>query len=152
MIAVPHTNLHPLTARWAQQHSARLFPLDPQDMEAYWRLLLVLWTVPGDLLVVEHDMIPAKGVTEAMTACKRPWCVSPYPVASTVVHESLGCTRFAARLKVRHPELMAALGKIGGDGLPAKDWRRLDVRLAALLRAYGYRAHQHRKSTHLHEY
>lgn len=152
MIAVPFTDLHPLTAAWAAKHGATLFPVDPEAMDGYWTLLATLWTLPGDLLVVEHDMIPAEGVTDAMTACPQPWCASPYPVASTMVYESLGCTRFSASLKDAHPNLMDRLGEIGGDGLPAKDWRRLDVRLAELLRRDGYRVHTHQPSTHLHNY
>ena len=149
MIAVPSPTLHPLTASWAAEHGATLCHVDRPD--GYWEALAVLWTIPGDLVVVEHDMLPAPGVTETMAACRRPWCTSPYRVEAGMARESLGCTRFAARLKTRHPNLMGRLGEIG-DELPAKDWRRLDVRLARLLRDLGYRAHTHRLSAHLHNY
>ena len=163
MIVVPYVPgmLNPLTRRWCfDGHHALISQLDVNDQSAYWWLLDWLWTrAPRgywdpDLVIVEQDMLPAPGVVEDMLRCRRPWCTSPYPVTElgTIVSESLGCVKFAGRLRERHPDLMQRLGEVGGDGLPAKDWRRLDVRLAGLLRGLGYRAHTHRRSRHLHEY
>lgn len=143
--------LQDATAAWAEKHGARLAWLEP-DPEAYWRLLAGQWTEPGDLILIEHDIVPADGVTDAMAACGRPWCTSPYRIAHSYLTEGLGCVKLAARLKHRHPDLMHRLGQVTGDGLPAKDWHRLDVRLAALLRGLGYAPHAHRRSTHLHDY
>lgn len=139
------------TRAWADRNAADITWLDP-DPESYWRLLAAEWATPGDLLIVEHDMLPAPGVTEAMTACLRPWCCSPYRIAHSWLDEGLGCVKLAARLKDRHPDLMARLGEVTGDGLPARDWHRLDVRLARLLRDLGYAPHRHRRSVHLHDY
>jgi hypothetical protein len=139
------------TRAWAEANGARIAWLDP-DPEAYWRLLTAEWAAPGDLLLVEHDVEPADGVTEAMTACPRPWCSSPYRIAHSWLAEGLGCVRLAARLKARHPDLMARLGEVTGDGLPPRDWHRLDTRLSRLLREAGYRPHTHRRSLHLHDY
>lgn len=153
MIVVPHTDLlRPATARWAAANGARLCPVDPADPAAYWRLLHRLWTAPGDLTVVEHDVVPAAGVVAAMTGCARPWCVSPYPLQAGWATQALGCTRLAGRLKTRHPDLIGRAGDIADHDVAAKDWRRLDVRLAGLLRGLGYRPHRHRRSTHLHNY
>jgi hypothetical protein len=144
--------LHDQTRAWADRHAADVAWLDPDD-EAYWRLLHAEWAVPGDLLLVEHDMLPAPGVTGAMTACPRPWCSSPYQIANGHwLADGLGCVKLAARLKTRHPDLTARLGAMDGDGLPARNWRRLDTRLSALLRSLGYRPHAHRRSLHLHDY
>lgn len=139
------------TRAWAEAHGARI-AIHEADDEAYWRLLRELWAEPGDLILIEHDIVPADGVTETMGACPRPWCSSPYRIAHTWLAEGLGCTRFASRLKDRHPDLMDRLGEIGGDGMPPRDWHRLDTRLARLLLDLGYRPHPHRRSAHLHDY
>jgi hypothetical protein len=144
--------LKPETRAWADRHGADVTWLD-RDVEAYWRFLSAEWAVPGDLLLIEHDMIPAPGVTTQMECCPRPWCSSPYRIENgTWLPDGLGCLKLAGRLKERHPELMERLGEMTGDGLPVKDWRRLDVRLSQLLRSLGYRPHLHRRSVHLHDY
>lgn len=171
MIIVPYVpgGLHPATAQWmkqAHEHRPAGFTqlelgftaeLDPDDPAAYWRLLADIWEgLPpkSNLTIVEQDIVPAPHVIAGMYYCRRPWCVSPYPITEQQVlaRESLGCTKFAARLHQRHPDLMRRLGEMDGDGLPAKDWRRLDVRLAKLLRSLGYAPHQHRRSQHMHDY
>ena len=151
VVAAVEGFLKPETRAWAGRHAADVAWLD-RDAEAYWRLLDREWHVPGDLLLVEHDILPAPGVTEAMEACPRPWCSSPYRIEHTWLPDGLGCIRLAARLKERYPDLMARLGEMTGDGLPPKDWHRLDVRLSQLLRSLGYRPHLHRRSLHLHDY
>ena len=151
VVAAVEGFLKPETRAWADRHAADVAWLD-RDAEAYWRLLDREWRVPGDLVLVEHDVLPAPGVTTAMGACPRPWCSSPIRIEHTWLPDGLGCVRLAARLKERHPDLMTRLGEITGDGLPPKDWHRLDVRLSQLLRSLGYRPHLHRRSLHLHDY
>lgn len=151
VVAAAPGMLQEATCAWAERHNARIVYLDA-DSESYYRMLSEEWRQPGDLLLVEHDIVPADGVTDNMTACPRPWCSSPYRIAHTWLDEGLGCIKLAARLKQRHPDLMQRLGEIAGDGLPAKDWHRLDVRLARLLRNHGYAPHAHRRSLHLHDY
>jgi hypothetical protein len=124
---------------------------------AYWRFLADDWDIGRrfntDTVIVEQDIVPAPGVVERMLACRRPWCASPYVIgAGTVLADGLGCTKFAARLKTRHPDLMEQVGRIDDDGLPAKNWRRLDTRISRLLRQLGYRPHVHARSEHLHDY
>lgn len=151
VVAAAPGMLHDRTRAWAQAHGAQIRVLDA-DSEAYFRLLHSLWTEPGDFIVVEHDMLPAPGVIGAMAACARPWCSSPYWISTMWLTEGLGCVRLAARLKERHPDLMDRLGQVTGDGMPARDWHRLDTRLARLLLDLGYRPHAHRRSLHLHDY
>jgi hypothetical protein len=139
------------TRQWAEAHGATVRDLEA-DAEAYWRLLAEQWAAPGDLLLVEHDMLPAPGVTDAMAGCRRPWCTSPYRIEHSWLTEGLGCVKLAARLKARHPDLMDRLGAVADDGMPAKDWHRLDTRLCRLLREIGYAPHPHRRSRHLHDY
>jgi len=151
IVAAAPGMLHEATRRWAQAEGARICQLDA-DVEAYWRLLAAEWDRPGDLILIEHDMLPADGVTAAMGACARPWCTSPYRIEHTWLQDGLGCVKLAGRLKTRHPGLMGRLGDVDGDGSPAKDWHRLDTRLSQLLRTLGYRPHVHKRSLHLHDY
>lgn len=126
--------------------------LDPADPTAYARALVEAWAWPGDLVVVEHDIVIGPGVIEGFTACDRPWCGHPYSIgAQSLV--CLGCTRFTAELKAAYPGLMVAAAAVDTGGLPAGDWRRLDVRVADLLEAHGHTRHAHQPAvTHLHEY
>lgn len=156
-VVVPYVEgmLHERTEAWREQVGALRWQLDPADDTAYWRLLVGGWQLPDptDLVIVEHDMVPAEGVVDRMLACRRPWCASPYTIGTgTWLADGLGCTKFAARLKTRHPDLMEQVGRIDDDGLPAKNWRRLDTRIARLLRQLGYRPHVHARSEHLHDY
>ena len=143
--------LHETTREWAGAHDAAVYDLEP-DAEAYWRLLAREWAEPGDLVIVEHDMLPADGVTEAMAACPRPWCSSPYRIEHSWLVDGLGCVKLAGRLKQQHPDLMIRLGELADDGAPPRDWHRLDTRVSRLLRDLGYRPHAHRRSQHLHDY
>lgn len=173
-ILVPYVEgmLHERTrAWWAEPRSheeqrPELADLPVSDDTAYWRLLAAYWRVTEpiqhdlyeapttpDLVVVEQDIVPAPGVVERMLACPRPWCASPYPISGGhLLDTGLGCTKFAARLKSRHLDFMDRVGLIDDDGLPAKNWRRLDVRIARTLRELGYRPHRHARSEHLHDY
>jgi hypothetical protein len=65
----------------------------------------------------------------------------------------LGCTRFSAGLKAAEPDLLDVVGEVTGDGLPARDWRRLDVRILDELRKRGYEQHRHQPDVrHYHRY
>ena len=126
--------------------------LDPADPTAYARLLVEAWATPGDLVVVEHDVVIGPGVIEGFTACGEPWCGHPYAIGEQLL-VCLGCTRFTAGLKAAMPDLMAAAAAVDTGGLPAGDWRRLDVRIGDLLEAHGHNRHPHDPPvTHLHEY
>jgi hypothetical protein len=155
VILVPFTRLHPETARLLREHAPGhvLAEIDPQDMEAYWRLLAQWWREPGDLTVIEHDIGIRAGVTGELARCPEPWCGFPYPLDRGVLLACLGCTRFAGALKAAQPDLLDVVGEVTGDGLPAKDWRRLDVRLGDELKRRGYTVHEHGPPvSHFHRY
>ena len=141
------------TEAWARERddTVVLYLLDQSDPTDYWYMLSDVWTNDNDIVIVEQDMVPAKGVVDEMLACDNPWCTSPYKVGRTsVAIASLGCTKFSLELRRSNPDLMRVVGEIE-DGLPAKDWRRLDVRIAQVLRRWGYQVHSsHRPSRHLH--
>ena len=156
MILLPYTRLHPATARLANAHARGhvRVRLDPADDAAYWRLLAKAWRVPAsDLVIVEHDIGIHAGVMPGFTVCREPWCGHAYPLDRGVMLACLGCTRFTAALKAAEPDLLDVVGEVGGDGLPAKDWRRLDVRTSDELKRRGYTLHQHEPPVkHYHRY
>lgn len=120
--------------------------LDPADFTAYARLLVEAWGWPGDLMIVEHDVSLRPYVVEELAACSQPWCGFPYAIGQQLL-VCLGCTRFSAHLKAALPDLMARAAAVGseqdGGGVPAGDWRRLDVRIAHLLEQLGHVRHAH---------
>lgn len=145
------------TYQWTRgRPDVEMYPLRSDDNRAYWRMLNFLWSsehVLDDLTIVEHDMLPAPNVIEEMTSCDEPWCTSPYrcsPADVPDLIDGLGCTSFSKALRLAHPEVMRVVSCIADHGVPAKDWRRLDVRIASVLRGFGYEPHTHRRSIHLH--
>jgi hypothetical protein len=154
VILLPYTRLHPATARLANRHAPGhvRVRLDPADDAAYWRLLAESWRKPGDLIVIEQDIGLHAGVIEGLTACREPWCGHPYPIGRQLL-VALGCTRFTAELKAAEPDLLDEVGQDGTGGLPARDWRRLDVRILDHLHKRGYRQHEHLPPVrHYHKY
>lgn len=154
MILVPYTRLHPATARLANRFApghvrARI---DPRDDAAYWRLLAAAWTKPGDLVLIEQDIGLRPGVIEGFASCREPWCGHPYAIGKQLL-VCLGCTRFTAELKAAEPDLLEVVGRDGTGGLPARDWRRLDVRIGDELEKRGYTRHRHEPPVaHYHRY
>jgi hypothetical protein len=144
MILVPYTRLHPATSRLLNRHTASHWRvrLDPDDTTAYWSLLASAWREPGDLVIVEHDVGISAEVIPGFAACPEPFCGNPYRIGRQLL-TALGCARFSADLKAAEPDLLDVVGEIGGDGYPARDWRRLDMRIAKVLRGRGYRQHWH---------
>ena len=153
MILVPFTasGLDPRTTAALTEHvpagvDVVWRELDPTDDTAYARLLVEAWAWPGDLIIVEHDIGIGPGVIEGFDACRQPWCGHPYSIGEQSL-VCLGCTRFTAHLKATLPSLMAQAAATGSeqDGglVPAGDWRRMDVRIAALLEAHGHWRHPH---------
>lgn len=130
------------------------WPILLHDYTAYCKMLSAVWMEQEDTVIVEHDMLPADGVIEEMVSCEHLWCASPYR-ASPNKNEpdliyGLGCTKFSASLKAEESDLMRVVSEIKAPGLPAKDWRRMDVHISGQLRRRSYEPHVHRRSTHLH--
>jgi hypothetical protein len=161
IVLVPYTaeKLHLDTVRRISEHvpdgvDVAWRELDPNDPTAYARLLVEAWAWDGDLLIVEHDIGIHAGVIEALTECRQPWCGFPYPIGAQLL-VCLGCTRFTAHLKATLPDLMAQAAAVDQDGglMPAGDWRRMDVRIGALLEAHGHNRHPHLPAVeHFHQY
>jgi hypothetical protein len=154
MIVVPYVApmLRAETAIWARHAGATLIELPKGDNEAYWRLLAHHWTRPGDLVVVEQDIVPAPGVVGDMLACDQLWCASPYWVTGRWLIDGLGCTKFSSELKSAEPDLLTDVGAIASPDGPERAWWLLDDRLSRLLRSLDRQPHEHERSTHLHDY
>jgi hypothetical protein len=145
--------LNPKTAEWASMYNVTYAELNPNDDEAYFRLLAEHWRQPGNLVVVEQDILPRPGVVEQLAYCRYAWCCSAYAVAQgSMLNVGLGLASFSARMKRHWPGLMDRVGYIDDDGAPVKTWRRLDTRVSRVLHELGYRPHVHGTADHLHDY
>lgn len=158
-VVVPYVALHPQAEaaldRFAPE--AERFFLG-RTSDAYWRLLADLWATGEGFLIVEQDIELVEGVVEGLAACPQWWCLHPYPGGGwatggdPLLYQSLGCTRFSSDLLRAEPDLMSEVGSVS-EGLPAKDWRRLDVTIGPRLNWRGYQPHVHWPAViHHHDY
>lgn len=152
--------LRPETVASVQAQAAELnWPvsfcdLDPNDYEAYWRVLTEWWERGQDFLVVEHDVEPVAGTFSSMDECPSTWCSSPYEIDTGVKVLALGCTRFRSELMEAYPEALRDAGEIQNDSvsLPKRHYKRLDTRIASVLHAKRYHCHAHIPAVHHHDY
>lgn len=114
---------------------------------AYCDLWLQLWAAAEGVLNIEHDIEIHGRVVRSARYCPRPWCSWGYngggfTRGESFYTESLGCTRFSSSLMHAEPDLVAVAAAMS-QGLPAGDWRRLDVSIAPTLKQRGYEVHVH---------
>jgi hypothetical protein len=147
-VVCPYTQLRPQTRDALEQ----LSPVEPDFVDvggshdSYFWTLARLWAQAETFVLVEHDIVVHPDVFTAFLGCRQPWCAFVYERAGNV-GPGLGCTRFRRELMLARPRAIAALEHDGGGGVPARDWRRLDVRVEVALAG---RAHLHRPPvTHL---
>jgi hypothetical protein len=129
--------------------------LDPSRNDAYADLLVELWAEGADsgFAIVEQDIQVHAGVLPAWGRCRHRWCGFGYIVGYQDFQPGvyLGCTRFSDRVVRDHPDVMVEACSIDNDGLAAKDWRRMDVRVDKVLRSWGERPVMHSGQVrHLH--
>ena len=107
-IVIPFTQgeLEAVTRAWGEQNSAEFHDLTGDD-EAYFHLLARLWRDGATFMVVEQDVVPPENAIAGLTSCRQPWCFHPYYYVETWRANSipLGCTRFAAALLRRLPDV-----------------------------------------------
>lgn len=140
------------TAKWAFANQGRPVPLSDRD-DSYYEALVGWWEQPGDLVIVEQDVVPAEGVVDEMLSCEFEWCSSPIWIdqGHLLYGWGLGCVKFSQDLRFRHSDLAVKAGQPGPfDPEPPRAWWTLDVRLGALLARRGYLPHGHAESVHLH--
>jgi hypothetical protein len=115
--------------------------------DGYWQLLDAQWQLGRTFIVLEGDKHVSGNALDALWDCPKPWCTYPIPMQdtdATAPYASLGCTKFAAGLMVRHPTLMRDAGELGGMGLPPEQaWSRLDLAVAGLLEHLAGPVHWH---------
>lgn len=156
MLVVPHTRggLRFGTAQWMARN-AELEPLpvfiQSEFLDAYWINLKDWWAQPGDLVIVEQDMLPAPNVVQEMLKCDHDWCSSPYLIdKKLMINQGLGCVKFSERLRQAHPDMAEMAGEPSGEDEPHGVWWMLDNRLAHHLMKADYQVHEHEPSVHLH--
>jgi hypothetical protein len=135
-VVVPHVEgmLNPLTtaAVQAEAPKARFVLLDHDDDGAYPRLLNDLWADREDFILVEQDVEPPEGWLAEFDACPNLWCIRG-PKGQPGV-DWMGCVRFRRKLLKRHYRAAWEAMSIADDGDIPWTWRKIDVRLARVLR------------------
>ena len=115
-----------------------------QDDGEYGNFLAENWQ--GEVIVVEHDVVPWPGAISKLSGCTKDWCVHEYTFTRAGAEDAprprlgwaLGCLRVNQRIVDRYPDLPRRW-----EGTP---WQGMDSRLtAALQKATGQRVpHIHR--------
>lgn len=133
--------------------TARFVELPAKSPTAYAKLLVRLWAEPGDLVVVEQDVVPPAGSIKKLLRCRSLWCTHAYEGRYCDLDDMLGLARFSAALKTAYPFGMEAALFGGGGSHNWPHWRSCDHRLAKWLRAQALTPHRHRPdAVHLHDW
>lgn len=121
--------------------------------ERYWDWLRFYWgrRAKGDLIVIEHDIVPRGDTFERMAACVQPWCTSPYVCGNKMmVYRSLGLARFSSALMAEIPDAIEQVGTVklhaGGQDFDTgheKAWHAIDHRIDHVLGKAGIQPHVH---------
>ena len=134
-----------------------------------------VWRMPGDLVVVEQDVVVPRGAIAELLACDADWCTHPHWTGERYDTQTLGLAKFSAGLRFVYPHLadraLAGPWRQGpGPALPADGaqpvlsedprqwpttapWTECDSRLAVLLnREIGPPCVHHPPTLHLHPY
>lgn len=133
--------------------TAELVELPTGSPTAYAKLLVQLWARPGDLVVVEQDVLPPPGSISRLLRCRKPWCTHAYEGKYSELDDMLGLARFSAGLKTLHPDGMEQALCQGGGSWNWPHWRSCDSRLAKWLRLMGLTPHRHYPDAiHMHDW
>ena len=76
-----------------------VFLADPGGGMFYADLLRRLYHQPGDLIIVEQDVIPPPGSLRALEACPGLWCGHRLPFEGKLNYGTLGLAKFSRELK-----------------------------------------------------
>lgn len=149
-VVVPYTAIHPLTEKALNRFARRAERIYVgQSDTSYSELLSRLWTEGKTVLLVEHDIQIRAGLVSEAARCSHLWCTWPYagagwtdPKANPLLYQSLGCTKFDGELMRAEPDVLSVASALT-QGLPAGDWRRMDVSILPTLKERGYEPHRH---------
>lgn len=121
-----------------QDANAVFVELPRTSPTAYARLLLDLWRRPGDVVIVEQDVIPPPYAIANLLRCTSGWCTHPMLHGEKVATDLLGLAKFSDALKRLCPQAgeAALLGGIGAYMWP--HWRSCDQLLSRWFRHRDY--------------
>jgi hypothetical protein len=122
---------------------AYLFPIDPNSPSRYARLLIELWREPGDLVIVEQDVVPPEGSIRRLFECDYAWCTHPMYHGGERKIDLLGLAKFSAGLKAMWPHAFEAALHHGVGGSHRPHWRSCDTLIARWLRIHKLEPHVH---------
>lgn len=137
----------------AQFRNAEIVVQDEDKPLEYARDLRLWWRRPGDLVVVEQDVVIPPRSLRRLLACPHPWCGHLLPYAGQLLPAALGYVRFNGSLKLLYPELMeSALGDPAEPSRPCL-WYHADGRIARWMRMHKIEWHRHDPAvSHLHDW
>lgn len=107
MIAVPFVDgmLRPETLAaldaWGGPYTT--WPLERANPQDYAGKFLAWWNTPGDLIVIEQDIVAPPGLITELAACEDVWCSVRYHVGDGRYTTGLGMAKFSGILKRAHP-------------------------------------------------
>jgi hypothetical protein len=115
--------------------------------DAYQRLFIALWEAGQDFMLVEHDTELTLRALRQARGCSCLWGVNPYRgPGGNLLTRSLGCVRFRAPLLAAIPDMGRRLETLNdGKDVPLGHWKRLDARVAGVLRDFdlAFEPHLH---------
>jgi hypothetical protein len=134
-----------------QFRSAIFVPTPREDDESYARVLIDASRLGGDLVVVEHDIVPPAGAIRGLFSCPHPWCYHLVELQGRLTPATLGLAKFAAGLTLRWPGWMAEALQGAGDPSSGRLPLSCDVAIARWMDHQGVPAHVHEPPPlHLH--
>lgn len=148
---------------------------DPDNPWDYANALRELWRAPGELIVLEQDVVVPEGAIANLLACDEDWCTHPHWTGSRYDLQTLGLVKFGGEMRYlfRHladralgrrdpngPHAAVRFGDIDPWGSPDPwdwpttiPWHQCDTQLAKALIDAGYAVHIHNPPTrHLRHY
>ncbi len=154
-VLVPHVagQLRPQTkaAVLRQCRAARIVEHDAADRESYSRLLIEMCRLPGDLIVVEQDIVPPPGAIAALRRCVHPWCYHMVELRGMLTPATLGLVKFGWRLGHHWGDWMSSALHEGNDPWGRRLMHEPDMAIARWLEIQKVRGHVHFPSPeHLH--
>lgn len=126
-------------------------PIEDGDPYGYAKAFEQWWGYPGDLVIVEHDIVPADGQIAEMLQCPEEWCSAAYSVGEGRTTTGLGLTKISARAKAYAPYGGENCARDPRDHARYVDWTSLNESVERHLSRLGFVQHIHTPNpVHLH--
>lgn len=113
VVLVPHTETglyHETERAVERQTHGACFELTPRlNPFAYADILRAHWRVPGDLVIVEQDVVPPPGSIYRLVSCTEPWCSLLVWYGNGYIATSFGCCKLGHELRAVMPYLADAV-------------------------------------------